>query len=221
MPSIEIIIKGWDLISAKGYFQSNHGRWRTSGQPTMLDRVVTAWCSWRGQSSPELRATRLWCSIFGGFSSYGIGRVRGTHLGGFQPLGSSGAGRVAARLKLQGMAHDKVGQNGCGIGWRTPTLGWWSSRSVARGAAMKGANQLFAPVFFKILAQGPSIYRGSESMISCVCRTPSASFPIRQGFGFDRLPLRFRLGTTTLGSVCYLVWGRTWSSMGHAREKLG
>jgi hypothetical protein len=29
---------------------------------------------------------------------------------------ASEAGRAAARLKLQGMAHDKVGQNGCGIG---------------------------------------------------------------------------------------------------------
>jgi hypothetical protein len=103
----------------------------------------------------------------------------------------------------KGTAHDKVGQNGCGAGCRTPMSGWWSYRSVARNAVMKGVNLGFASVFFKILAQGPYIYRGFGSMISCVCRTPSPSFPIRRGFGFDWFPLRFRLGTATLGSVCY------------------
>jgi hypothetical protein len=33
----------------------------------MPDRVVAARRGWRGRSSPELRATRQWCSIFGGF----------------------------------------------------------------------------------------------------------------------------------------------------------
>jgi hypothetical protein len=45
------MIKGQDLILAKGYFQSNRGRWRTSGRFTMLNRVVAAWCGRRGQSS--------------------------------------------------------------------------------------------------------------------------------------------------------------------------
>jgi hypothetical protein len=47
----------------------------------MLDRVAAARCGRRGQSSPELHATRLWCSIFGGFSSYGTVAAWGSHLG--------------------------------------------------------------------------------------------------------------------------------------------
>jgi hypothetical protein len=53
-----------------------------------------------------------------------------------------------------------------------------------------------------------SICRCFGSTISCVCRTPSPRFPIRWGFGFDRFPLRFRLGTATPSSVCYPTWGR-------------
>jgi hypothetical protein len=117
--------------------------------------------------------------------------------------------------ELQGMTHDKVGQNRCGAGCRTPALGWWSSRSVTRGVAMKGANLGFASRFFKTLAQGPSIYRDFGLMISCTCRTPSPSFPIRWGFGFDRILLRFRLGKETPGSVCYLTRGRWRSAHGH------
>jgi hypothetical protein len=60
--------------------------------------------------------------------------VRGTHQGGLQPVGASGEGRAMAWFKLQplamvgggelqGMAHDKVGQNGCGAGRRTPASG--------------------------------------------------------------------------------------------------
>jgi hypothetical protein len=79
---------------------------------------------------------------------------------------------------------------------------------------MKGANLGFALVFFEILAQGPSIYRGFGSMISCACRTPSPSFPIQRGLGFDRFLLRFRLGTATPGSVYYPAWGRRRSGLG-------
>jgi hypothetical protein len=43
MPSFEILIKGQDLISVNGYFQSNRGRWRTSGWPT----TPTGW-QWLG-----------------------------------------------------------------------------------------------------------------------------------------------------------------------------
>jgi hypothetical protein len=42
----------------------------------------------------------LWCTILDGVSSYRGGEVWGTHLGGLQPVRSSGAGRAAARLKL-------------------------------------------------------------------------------------------------------------------------
>jgi hypothetical protein len=83
--------------------------------------------------------------------------------------------------RIQETAHDKNGKNGC-IAWcRTLASGWWSSRSITRGAVMKGANLGFASVFFKILAQRPSIYTGFGSMTSCACRTPSPSFPIRRG----------------------------------------
>jgi hypothetical protein len=73
----------------------------------------------------------------------------------------------------QGIAHDEVGQNRCGVVSRWPTSGRWSSGGITRGAAMKGENLGFASVFDEILARGSSIYRGFESMISCTCRTPS------------------------------------------------
>jgi hypothetical protein len=38
MPSVEILIKGRDLISAEEYSQSNHGRWCTIGWPTTPNR---------------------------------------------------------------------------------------------------------------------------------------------------------------------------------------
>jgi hypothetical protein len=67
---------------------------------------------------------------------------------------------------------------------------------------MKGVNLGFASVFFEILAQGPSIYRGFGSMISCACRTPSPCFPIQWGFGFDRSRLRLQfVMTTRVGSA--------------------
>jgi hypothetical protein len=113
------MIKGRDLISAKGYFQSNYGRWHTSGRPTTPDWVVAARCSQRGRSSPELCTTRLWCSIFGGFSSYGTGGVRGIHQGGVLPVGGSSVGRVAARFKLQPL----VTVGGCSKGRLMTWLG--------------------------------------------------------------------------------------------------
>jgi hypothetical protein len=82
----------------------------------MHDWVVAAR---RGKSSPELRATRLWCSIFGGFSSYGTGGMRGTDQGGLLPTGGSGAGCVAARFKLQ----PSVMVGGSSKGWLTTRLG--------------------------------------------------------------------------------------------------
>jgi hypothetical protein len=92
---------------------------------------------------------------------------------------------------LQGSAHNKVGPNGCGAKHRTPTSGWWSSRSVARGVEMKGANLGFVSIFFKILMQLPSIYRGFGLIISCACRALSPSFPIWLGFNFWSVSLRF------------------------------
>jgi hypothetical protein len=79
---------------------------------------------------------------------------------------------------LQRSAHDKVLQNGSGAGCRTPASGRWSSRSVLRGVAIKGANLGFASIFFKIPAQRPSIYRGFGLIISCACRALSPCFPV-------------------------------------------
>jgi hypothetical protein len=113
------------------------------------------------------------------------------------PRGSSISGRLQNRTcgskvqasnfgdsrgMLQGSAHDEVGLNGCGMECRTPVSGRWSSRSVARGVAMKGANLGLVWVFFEIPVQLPSIYRGFGLIISCACRTLSPSFPIRLGF---------------------------------------
>jgi hypothetical protein len=39
--------------------------------------------------------------------------------------------------ELQGAAHNKAGQNGCGASCRSPTLGCWSLTSFSRGAAME------------------------------------------------------------------------------------
>jgi hypothetical protein len=46
----------------------------------------------------------------------------------------------------------------------------------------KGANLGFVSVFFEILAQLPSIYRGFGLIISCVCRAICPSSQIRLGF---------------------------------------
>jgi hypothetical protein len=85
---------------------------------------------------------------------------------------------------LRGLAHDKVGPNGCDAECRTPASGRWSSRSVTRGVVMNGANLGFTSVFLEIPAQIPSIYRGLGLIISCVRRALSPSFPIRHGFDF-------------------------------------
>jgi hypothetical protein len=93
MTSVEILIMGRDLISVKGYSQPNHGRWRTIGRPTTPDR-------WRRLGVASVARAHQ-SSIFGVFSSYGIGGVRGTHQGGLLPARGSGAGRAAARFKPQ------------------------------------------------------------------------------------------------------------------------
>jgi hypothetical protein len=80
----------------------------------------------RGRSSPELRSTWLWCSIFGVFSSYGTGGVRGTHQLGLLPAGASRAGRATVRCKPQpsaavgerskGRLTTRLGQTG--VAWK-------------------------------------------------------------------------------------------------------
>jgi hypothetical protein len=221
----------------KGYFQSNCGRWRTSGRPTTPDQVAVARCGRRGRSSPELHTTRLWCSIFGGFSPYGTSGVRGTHQGGLLPTGDSGAGCAVVRFKLQHSVTvgdaPRVGSwqgwaKRCDAGCRTPTSGWWSSRSVVHGVAMKGANLGFASVFFEIPAQRPSIYRGFRLIILCTCRALSPSFPIRREFDFDQFPLRFWSVTALLARFAIRrgvgddpLLGRSWAACERSRGRLG
>jgi hypothetical protein len=138
-PFVEIPIKGRDLISTKGYSQSNHGRWCTIGRPTMPDR----W--WRLGASGmawahRLHTTWLWCSVFGVFSSYGTGGVWGTHQGGLLPFGGSRAGRAVARFKPQpsamvgecskGRLSTRLGQTGAA---RNVEHRCWVDRS--RGAS--------------------------------------------------------------------------------------
>jgi hypothetical protein len=57
--------------------------------------------------------------VFGVFSSYGTGGVRGTHQGGLLPVGGSRAGCATARFKPQPSAT--VGERS--KGWLTIRLG--------------------------------------------------------------------------------------------------
>jgi hypothetical protein len=151
------------------------------------------WCHGQcGRRSPELRATRLWCSVFGVFSSYGTGGVRGTHQGSLLPREGLQSRTCGSKVQastfndsggtLQGSAHDKDGPNGCGAEHRTPASDRWSSGSIARSVAMKGVNLGFISVFFEIPVQLPSIYRGFGLIISCTCRALSRSSQIQMEF---------------------------------------
>jgi hypothetical protein len=81
MPFVEIMIKGRDLISAKGYFHSNRGHWRTSGWLTTLNWVATTLCDRRG--SPMAGVARAhWSSAL---HSYGA-----LFLGVFLPMEPAG-----------------------------------------------------------------------------------------------------------------------------------
>jgi hypothetical protein len=187
MPSIEILIRGRDLISAKGYFHlivvvglwvdgpQHQTRWRRLGAAS----VVAQWHAW-----PDLIGAlhympivlHLWCFLF----------LRNRWSARNSPRGSSTGeglrsrmcgGKVQASIfgdgggTLQRSAHNKVGPNGCGVDCRTPALGRWSLRSIARGVAMKGTNLGFV-----------SVYRGFWLIILCTCRALSPIFPIWLGF---------------------------------------
>jgi hypothetical protein len=114
----------------------------------MPDRVAAARCDRHGRAmagtvapwlaQPELHATRLWCSIFGGLSSYGTGGVRGIHQGGLLPAGGSGVGHAAARFKVQPLAM--VG--GCSKGWLKTRLGkTGATQDVEHRCRVDGARQ--------------------------------------------------------------------------------
>jgi hypothetical protein len=188
MPSFEILIKGQDLISVNGYFQSNRGRWRTSGWPT----TPTGW-QWLGAAdaagADRSSALHGYGALFSMVSPL-TEPVECEELtkGVFYWWGLQSrmcSGKVQASTfadggeMLQGSAHDKVWPNGCGAERRTPALDRWSSRSVTRGMAMKGVSLGFVLVFFKILAQLPYIYRGFGLTISCAYRALSPSLTNR------------------------------------------
>jgi hypothetical protein len=69
----------------------------------MPDRVVAARRGRRGRSSPELRATRQWCSIFGGFLPTEPVECEELTKGVFYRRGGGGSriGHAMARFKLQ------------------------------------------------------------------------------------------------------------------------
>jgi hypothetical protein len=127
MPSVEITIKRWDLISAKGYFQSNHGRWRTSGRPATPDRVAAAWCGRRGSvvadaarahRSSVLQAMVLhfWWFLFLR-NRWGVRN---------SPRGSSTGGGLWSRTcngKVQASTFGDGGGRGCSKGRLTRRLG--------------------------------------------------------------------------------------------------
>jgi hypothetical protein len=99
---------------------------------------------------------------------------------------------------LQGSTYDKVGTNGCGAECRTSASGRWSLRSVACGVATKGVNLGFVSVFFEILVQLPSIYRGFRLIISCACRALSPSFPIQLGFDISTGLIEISVGDASI-----------------------
>jgi hypothetical protein len=139
MSSVEIVIKGRDLISANGYFQSNRDHWHTSGWLTTLDRVAVAWCGRRGSAMAGAARAHRSSALHGYGAPFFVvflpmepAGCEELTMGVFNWWGAPDQdvwGRAQASAfgngtgKLQGMAHEKVGQNGCGAGCRTPTSG--------------------------------------------------------------------------------------------------
>jgi hypothetical protein len=120
---------------------------------------------------------------------------------------------------LQGSAHGKVGPNRCGAERRTPVLGRRRSRSVTPGMAMKGVNLGIVSVFFEIMAQRPSIYRGFGRIISCACRALSPSSQIRLGFinPFDFIEISAGGISVSVMTRCGVGDDRRWAAIGSAR----
>jgi hypothetical protein len=133
MPSIEILIKDRDLISLKGYFQSNRGRWHTSVRPTNArpsgnDMVQPA--QWKLTGAPRYMAMVLRFRWFLFLRNRWSARnsPRGSSTGkGLQCRTCDSKVQASTfgdgRGTLQGSAHDTVGPNGCGAERRTPTSG--------------------------------------------------------------------------------------------------
>jgi hypothetical protein len=141
------MIKGWDLISAKGYLQSNHGHRRSSGWPTMPDRMAVARCGRHGRSSPELCTTQQWCSVFwwfiflrnrwgarnspiGSSSSGGHqSRMWGSkvHASTFGDGGGGGHsnGRLTTRMGKTGAAQDLEHRRWVDGAWDASYATWW------------------------------------------------------------------------------------------------
>jgi hypothetical protein len=147
---------------------------------------------WSARSSPRGSSTGggLWSRTCGG-------KVQASNFG-------DGGGT------LRGSAHDKVGPNRCDVECRTPASGRWSLRSVARGVAVKGANLGFISVFFEILVQLSSIYRGFRLIISCACRALSPSFPIQLGFDISTSFIEISVGGVSVSVVTWCGVGNDW-----------
>jgi hypothetical protein len=152
--------------------------------------------------------------------------VQGTHQGGSSIGGGLWSRTCGSKVRastfddgggtLQGLAHDKVGPKGCGAECRTPASGGWSSSSVARDVAMKGLNLGFVSVFFEILAQLPSIYRGFGLIISCACRALSPSSQIRLGFDISFVFIEISAGGVSVSVTTQRGVGndRCWAAPG-------
>jgi hypothetical protein len=101
---------GRDLILTRGYFQSNCGRWRTSGRPTTPNHVAAAQCGQRGGAMASAAEAHRSSALHGHVALFSVFSlpmelvVCGTHQGGLLPAAGSGAGHAVARFKPQSLA---------------------------------------------------------------------------------------------------------------------
>jgi hypothetical protein len=115
--------------------------------------------------------------------------------------------------EFQGMAHDAVGQNGCGAVSRWLASGHWSSGGITHGAAMKGANLGFRLLQEEIRGDTTIIYRASCSMISYAVGTLS---PSRIRFEMTLIPLGFVGEKIFFGFTLFLTIVGDNTSSGHS-----
>jgi hypothetical protein len=102
----------------------------------MLDRVAVAWCGRCGSAMAGAARSPRYATMVLRFQWFFF--LRNRRGARNSPRGSSIGGELWSRMcgseaqtltfgdgggKLQGTAHDKVGQNGCGVGCRTLTSG--------------------------------------------------------------------------------------------------
>jgi hypothetical protein len=193
---------GWRWLGATGAVVPWLARLELTGAPHYTAMILCFRCFlflriwWSARNSPRGSSTDggLWSRTCGG-------KVQDS------TFGDSGA-------MVQGLAHDKVGPNGCSMECRTPASGQWNSRSIAHGVAMKGANLGFVSVFFEIPTQLPSIYRGFRLIISCAYRVLSPSFSIRLGFNILTGFIEISVGgiSVSMATQCGVGDDRCWAA---------